>query len=43
LCAAAGEGQVTASELSVQLLFDFVAGRLTNHPQHVDIASRIVR
>jgi hypothetical protein len=35
--------QPTASELSAQLLFDFIAGRLTGNTKDVSIASKIVR
>ena len=44
MCADAAEGPlVGASELSAQLLMDFVAGRLTGHAATVDLASRITR
>jgi hypothetical protein len=35
--------QPTASEISAQLLFDFIAGRLTGNSKDVSIASKIVR
>jgi hypothetical protein len=40
---AAGPHTAGASELSAQLLMDFVAGRLSGNAAHIDLASRITR